>query len=246
MVADLSRFKEALTLAEVESGFGIGALGERYTHRVFKFYFDRDVSHHEIGLCGYVADVFNSDGVTEVQTRALDRLCTKLRVFLTSFPVRVVLPVPVRRTLSWVDTDTGEITPPRTVSRKGRASDALFELSRVREFIGDGNFTVVVALINSADRKLKNGTGKEKKRGAHRQERVPTELLELITLKSPDDYRKLIPDTLGDSFTATEWNKATALKGRRAYYSLKLLCDLGVVTRELQGKKYVYQRKSKL
>ena len=242
MIADTARFGEALAFGIEESGAGIGTLSERYTHRVFKLYFDPDVSHHERELLGYVADIFNSDGVTEIQTRSLGRLCPKLRAFLPVFPVTVVIPVPIRRTLCWIDTETGEITKPRTVSRKGRPSDALFELSSISEFLCDAHLTVILALINADDRKLKNGTGKDKKRGAERQERIPTELLELITLKSRWDYLRLIPDSLDDSFTAAQWSRATALKGRRAYYSLKLLYDLGVVSRTLQGKKYIYEK----
>ena len=240
MIIDSGRFLRALELGESTADGGIGTLTERLTHRVLKYYFDPDPAHHEIETMGHIADILNDDGVTEIQTRAISRLCPKLDTFLRSYPVTVVLPIPVRRTLCWIDESTGEITKPRAVPRRGRPSDALYELSGIRRFIGNPALTVLVVLFNAADCKLLNGTGADRKHGAHRLERTPTQLLDVITLRTPSDYSALIPTDLPPEFTAAEWSKATNLKGRRAYYSLKLLCDLGVLTRRAERRAYIY------
>ena len=80
----LERFADALsaTLESERGGRGIGTLGEKTLHAVLKNYFEPNAANHEIKVGGFVADIVNDKGVTEIQTRSFDRLKRKLSTFL--------------------------------------------------------------------------------------------------------------------------------------------------------------------
>ena len=51
---------------------GIGTLGEKTLHAVLKHYFEPDSSFHEIRCGTFFADIFNAEGITEIQTRSFN------------------------------------------------------------------------------------------------------------------------------------------------------------------------------
>ena len=242
MKLDPIRFAEAKALAELSSGGGIGTLGERALHRTLKYYIEPDDTLHEQECLGGVADIISDGTVYEIQTRALTRLLPKFERLLPERKVALVYPIAAERVLSWLDEATGEATKPRRISRKGRPSDALLELYPLAPVLTHPNLTVHLFIIKTEEYKLLNGKGASRKKGAERVERIPTELVDIITLATPEDYSRLIPPKLSDPFTAAEFYRAAQIKGRRAYYALKLLCDLGVLAREKQGRTYMYSK----
>ena len=137
-------FERAIEWSISDAVGGIGTLSERRLHRTLKYYIDNNCEHHEVEYLGSVVDILNENGVTEIQTRSLERLNPKLEKLLPTTPVTVVYPVAVERTMSWLDESTGELTAPRRVSRKGRASDALIELYRIGEHLGNSNLTLQI------------------------------------------------------------------------------------------------------
>lgn len=242
MSIDKQRFLAAKAQAAKHADGGVGTLSERMLHRTLKYYIDENTENHEREYLGSIADILNSDGVTEIQTRSLERLSPKLAKYLPNTRVRVVYPIAKIRTMSWLDVETGEITAPRKVARKGRPSDALTELYKIGEYLTNENLEIQLFIINTDEIKLKNGRGKDKKHGATRLERVPTELVDIVTLRTPEDYALLIPEALPDTFLANEFYRATSLHTRRAYYALMLLCTMGALTREKHRRAYVYKR----
>ena len=80
-------------LAGLRQRQGIGTLGERSLHAVMKYWLDPDDSHHEIRLERCVADIFDGQQVTEIQTRGFSALRPKLERLLETYPVTVVLPL---------------------------------------------------------------------------------------------------------------------------------------------------------
>ena len=66
---------------------GIGTLNEKTIHTVLKHYYEPDVSHHEIKVGRYYADIYNENGIIEIQTRQFNRLRLKLNEFLNEYRV---------------------------------------------------------------------------------------------------------------------------------------------------------------
>ncbi len=246
MLTDIERERFSAAASAVLSGdgvdCGIGALSERSLHRILKLYTDPCRENHEVSYLGYVVDVMNSDGITEVQTRDFARLLPKLEALLAEERVTVIYPITRIRTLVWLDPLTGETSKPRRSPRRGRLSDALPELSRISHLVGGGNLTVKLFLLDTEDYKVQNGRGKDRKHYAMRYERLPTELVDIVELCDVCDYAQLLPDALSDGFTAADFDRATALRARRSHFSLKFLLELGLLTREKDGRVYRYYR----
>ncbi len=239
-------FDEAIARAkagELSAG-GIGTLGEKLVHATLKCWLDEDTSHHEIPLpSGHVADIFDGERVTEVQTAGFSAFRAKLEALLAHYPVTVVHPLVREKRIGWVDPATGEVTPLRRSSRRGSFADAGRELVFLLPLLSHPNLTVRLVLLDVEEHRLLDGWGNGGKRGAHRLQRFPLALGEIAELACPADYAALLPTGLTLPCTSTEFGKAARLKGRALSGALKVLLKTGVLMREKQGRGYVYFKK---
>ena len=239
------RFQAAteLALSEVRDTHNVGSLGEKPIHRTLKYFVDTDVSHHEVKMLGSVCDVANNDGIFEIQTRAFDRLVPKLEKFLPSSRVTLIYPIIKEKQLTWLDPETGEVVSARKVSKKGKVSDALPELSKIKGFIGNENLTFRIYLLAADEYRYLDGRGADKKHRATKYTVIPTKLFEELEFNSADDLKKLIPDKLPKQFTAKDFYSSIGMKGRRAYFSLSLCIAMGFVKKiGMSGRAYLYEK----
>ncbi len=236
-------FDEALALVR-EGGArvgGIGILGEKTLHATLKLWLDDDPAHHEIPLpLGSVADIFDGERVTEIQTANFSAFRKKLEKLLAAYPVTVVHPLVRAKWVAWIAPETGEIGKPRRSGRRGSFTDAGKELIYILPLLGHPNLTVRLVLLDVEEQRLLDGWGNGGKRGSHRAERLPLALGETVTLKEPADYAALLPPDLPTPFTAAQFGKAARLQGRNLQGTLKVLLAVGVLRREKDGQKYIY------
>ncbi len=239
---DREAFKRAAmtAIAESRGEGGIGTLSEKVMHRTLKLYYEPDASCHEIECKGSVADILNREGIIEIQRASLSYLRPKLKRFLPEYRVTVVHPIVAVKRVKWLDETTGEITSSgRWVSGK-RIYDVAFELFKLAELLTDPNLEIRLPLLECDEYRTR-----EQRRGrirSSRLEAIPTDIIDEIVLARPRDYLVFLPDSLGDSFTAAEFNRAIKSRSRYSYYSLRLLCELGLLTRERKGRGFVYSR----
>lgn len=220
---------------------GIGILGEKTLHATLKWWLDDDPTHHEIPLPqGSVADIFDGEHITEIQTANFTALRKKLEKLLDLYPVTVVHPLVRMKWVSWIDPETGEVTKPRRSGRRGSFTDAGKQLIYLLPLLGHPNLTIKLVLLDIEERRLLDGWGNGGKRGSHRADRIPLALGETTTLIASADYAALLPTDLLAPFTAAEFGKAARLQGRNLQGTLKVLVTLGVLRREKDGQKYVY------
>ena len=108
---DIIRFSEARAkaLSEESETFSVGRLSEKLVHRTLKYYIDGDSSHHEIKHLGSVADVKNSDGIFEIQSRSFDKIEKKMTKYLADGKVTLVYPLISERYLTWINPENGEV-----------------------------------------------------------------------------------------------------------------------------------------
>lgn len=241
--------KEAFTLACIRAlgqdgaGFsGIGRLSEKTLHRTLKLYLEPDESFHEIECYGSVADIKNSTGIIEIQRASFAYLVPKLERFLPHSPVTVVHPIVAKKRVKRLDTETGEITSSgRTV--KGRTLfDSAFEIYKLRSFIGREGFRLIVLMLDCDEYRIPDPKARHGRGGERRIEAIPTDIIAEYTLVTKEDYLAHLPAGLDGSFSADEFKKRAGTRSRYAYYYLRLLCDLGLMTRERTGGKYLYSR----
>ena len=82
---------------------GIGTLSEKTLHAVLKKFYEPDISHQEIPLEGYVADIFRDNEIIEIQTQNFNAMRKKLDTFLPLYPVTIVYPILHQKWLNWID-----------------------------------------------------------------------------------------------------------------------------------------------
>ena len=241
---DNVRFQNARAraLGEETSEKGIGTLSEKLIHRILKLYYEPDEGCHEIEYLGSVADIKNENGIIERQTRAYQNLKPKLKKFLENDRVTVVCPVLNEIKISTYDKATGEITTRKSPRKKGLA-DAAIELYRIKEFLTDAYLTVKLVFLSVEDFREKNEDNKKRPVRDTRIERIPNRIISEIPLRTKEDYRIFLPDTLPEEFLAKDFYKAVRSRTRYTYYALKLCEYLGFIEcAGKEGRAFVYRR----
>jgi hypothetical protein len=222
---------------------GIGTLSEKTVHSVLKSNLSPNPINHEIRVGGFVADICTGTEIIEVQTRSFDKLRRKLQAFLAVAPVTVVYPIPNIKWIRWVNPQTGEISPPRKSPKIGTPYAIFPELYKIMNFLKDPNLNLKIILINLEEYRFLNGWSLDGKKGSSRCDRLPTELVNEISITQPKDYQLLIPDILGEEFTSKEFKAASKLPLHHAQTALRVLHYVGAVDRVgKKGNSFVYTR----
>ena len=237
-------FEEAVArvAADAQRPGGIGTLREKSLHAILKYWLDDDPTHHEIPLpSGQVADIFDGQRVTEIQTAGFSALRPKLVRLLEQYPVTVVHPLVRQKWVVWVDPVTGEAGEPHKSPRRGSFTDAGQQLVYILPCLTHPNLTVKLVLLDVEERRLADGWSRDGKRGSHRLDRIPLAVADTLTLTGPGDYTALLPSGLESPFTAAAFGKAARLQGRKLSGTLKVLLETGVLRREQKtGKTWLY------
>lgn len=244
----MTAFEEAKLagLLQLQRRAGIGTLKERSLHAVLKYWVQPDDRCHEVPLDGFVADCFDGERVTEIQTGGFSHMDKKLTAFLPKYPVMIVYPVTRYKRLIWVDPETGETTPPRRSPKKGQLWDAFPELFWIATHIPHPGLTVRLVMVDIDEYRRLDGWGNGGKRGSHRAERLPLEIGDSRLLRTPADYAALLPAELPSPFTTADAGKLLRQKGRTLGRSVNFLYKIGAVERiGKQGNAYLYQRNTK-
>ncbi|MBS7262944.1 MAG: hypothetical protein KIG36_04995 [Eubacteriales bacterium] len=223
----------AAVAADAERAGGIGTLGEHTLHAVLKRYFEPHPDNTERPVGPYVADIVNENGVIEIQTGSYGRLADKLKAFLPLVRVTVVYPLTHKKTI--VRNGKRRLSPVT-----GSFYDAFYELYRIRDFLSDPGLTLRLMLIDMEERRV----DAPNRSGHVRTDRIPLALYDERVLASPHDYLSFVPETLPDSFTASDF--AAAARCRRHVWSvLKVLETVGAVERcGTRGRAILYRRRS--
>ncbi len=211
---------------------GIGTLSEKRIHKVLKDYFEPDKVYQEVPFLGYVADIKNPDGIVEIQTGSLAPLYPKLAAFLPESPVTLVHPMIENKTLSWIDPQSGDISPRRKSPLHETTVDGLADLYNIRSHLSHPNLRIRLVFIDVDEYKYRDGRSKDGKKGSHRYERIPVAVNSIVCLDSVKDYIELIPEAvrgMKDGFTAKDYAAAIKKNPRYAYYSLTALLNAGAV-----------------
>ncbi len=236
----LERPKEELLISA-----GVGTLSEKYLRAVFKYYYEPNPDFHEVGIDRFTADICRDKDIIEIQTRALKRLREKLEYYISEgYYTTVVYPIPHKKWISWLDPDTGEISPKRRSPKTGTIYDSIYELYNIKDYLSSGQVQVVLELVDVWDIKNQDGYGKGKKHRSTRNDRIPLELYDEIILSEPEDYRIFLPGSLPDDFTRSDYSKLTELQGRALSGAIKILEEMGLIELiGMDGRKYLYTKR---
>lgn len=240
---DETLFKEACDeiIAIEREKNGIGTLQEKTMHAVLKRFYEPDITHQEIRIKGYVADIFRDNEIIEIQTRNFNAMRKKLDCFLEDYPVTIVYPIVHTKWLYWIDEETGEVTQKRKSPKIGKTFDAYFELYKIKQYLTHPNLHLCLVLVDAEEYRLLNGWSHDKKRGSSRYDRIPVKLVEEYFISGPKDFACMIPEGLPDQFTAKDFAKTAKIKLNIAQLALNILHYINAVSRiGKQGRSYLY------
>ena len=244
--ADALRFAE-ICLCYVARGVhledGIGTLSEKRMHAILKHYVCADEACYEIRVKdtlgqadtkgnGYVADVLRGSNIWEIQTGSMYPMRAKIAWYMqhTPYVVTVVVPVPYRKHINWIDPATGKVQKRSARPHTTKPSSVISELFWLREHLSNPRLRFELLLLEVEEYRLLDGYGKEKKARASRYEKIPTALCGTVVLEKREDYLQFLPETLPDTMTAKQYAAATGIRGRDTYYALRALVGAGLLT----------------
>ncbi len=187
-------------------GLGIGTLSEKTVHAIFKDYYEPDEDHQEIPIENYVADIYRDGEIIEIQTRQFNRMRGKLQTFLPLYPVTIVYPIPYEKWLIWIDEDSGELS--KNGNHRKKAAPIRLLRNKIKMFLKDPNIRFKFVLVNMEEYRLLNGWSHDKKKGSTRYDRIPTDLIEEVEIRQPEDYLQFVPYELEEPFHSKDFAKS--------------------------------------
>ena len=215
---DQKLFSEACykMIGALQGQNGIGTLREKTIHSVLKYYYAPDPAYHEIRIGSYVADICVDGEIYEVQTP---------------------------KWLSWLDMETGELSPKRRSPKTGTIYQIIPELYRIKMFIGNPRLHFIISLIDVEETRYLNGWGRNKKRGSSRMDGIPVGIFDEVRIDTFSDYMIFLPDTLPGRFTSKDLAKAVKISQGSAGTLLNVLLETRIIDRVgKSGNSYLYQK----
>ncbi len=231
----------ALCRAEAPLPVSIGTYSEKRVHRVIKSFLCEDSKCHEVKIGRYVADILTEGVIYEIQTKNFKGLLPKLEYYLnnTDYDINIVFPVIAEKRLVRMDKESGEVIRSRRSSRHMGECDLAAELYGIADVWQSPRLHITAMYIACEEHRYSERR-RYNKEGRYDSELFPTELLCIKDYKEAEDFSPLLP--LPQSFTAGEYSSHIKRSGRACSLSLAFLLSSGLLSREREGKKYIYYR----
>lgn len=231
---------------ERKAGTSIGTYKEKRMHVTLKRFIEEDTDKHEVKVGPFVADILHGNEIVEVQTGSFYPIKEKISYFLekTDYNITIVKPLSYIKWCVWIDPSSGEMSKRKKSPIKTEPKHIMRDWLFLGDFIGNERLTIRFLMLEAEEFRFLDGWSRDKKRGSSRYELMPISLVYDETFSSCCDYGKLLPSSLGDSFTAAEYGKEMKLRSKFNFYAgVKLLCLAGLLKKgEKQGRSNIYCR----
>jgi hypothetical protein len=219
----------------------IGEIQEKSLHAALKLYYAQPDDVVEARVDGYFIDIVRGDTLLEIQTRNFAAMKRKLNALLDAHPVRLIHPIAKERWVVRISED-GEIISRRKSPWRGTVDLLFRELIRFPEMVLHPGFSLEVAFIQEEEIWRDDGRGSWRRKHWSIADRRLLSVLECLTFESPDDFRRLLPESLPDPFTAVE---LAATRGcatnlaQKMVFCLRRMAVVDVVGK--RGQAYLYR-----
>ena len=125
--------------------------------------------------------------------------------------------------------------------------DLLFECVYILDYLCDSGLTIAGVFMEMQEYRMLDGWSRDRKKGSHRYERIPTDLYDIITLHDREDYEALIPDACRKDFTMAQFCREIGKNQYTGRAIMKVLQKRGVVAQTgKNGRCLCYTRTSLL
>jgi hypothetical protein len=212
----------------------IGVLREGPLHAAVKALLAEPGDRLEVPVGRFVIDLVRADGeLVEVQTGSFGALGRKLDALLDDHRIRVVHPIAAERRIVRVDAH-GEVVSARRSPKRATAVAVFDELVAFPSLLTHPNLTIEVLLLREDHIRRPEPTVR---RGRRRDpgERRLVEVLDRVTLRTPEDIVAALPTFPAEPFSTREL--ATCLGCSRLVAQRTLYCLRAIGIVEPAGKR---------
>lgn len=145
---------------------------------------------------------------------------------------------------TWKEIKERRIRTSRKTRKKGMPYLFFQELYGIKDFLHHPNLHFILAIMSTEEYRLLDGYGPQKKIRATKTDKAPVQLLDLITIRTPADYKQLISEGLPEEFTSDIFAKKAGIGRSLAGTALNILYEMDVVERiGKSGNAYIYRIK---
>ncbi len=189
-------------------------MNEHSLHSEIKRFYSLTGDQFEVKLGNYIVDILRDELVIEVQTKNFSALKEKLQMLIRTHKVRLVYPLPEKKTIMYIIKDTN--LKKHKSPKKGKLTDLFQELIRIPEILCEKNFSLEVLFIDEEEIRCDDGKGSWRRRGVSIKERRMVKVNHRLLLQSRLDYLKILPDNLNEKFSNKELAKSAKIPIRTA------------------------------
>jgi hypothetical protein len=221
--------------------YPIGTERESSLHRTLKYRYSGGDGRTEAPAGDYVCDARTGDGeFIEVQTGSFGPLREKVKNLTRDDKVRIIHPVVISKQIELYDTG-GRLLRSRKSPRKGSPWDLFKALLYAPDLPGLKNLTIELAMVDVLEKRVDDGKGSWRRKGARISDRLLSAWREGIILAKPGDYYRFIPFDKKETFTVRDLGKRAGIDTNLARKCLYVLAKMGLVTKVgKQGNSLVY------
>ncbi|HEY9754512.1 MAG TPA: hypothetical protein V6C97_05110 [Oculatellaceae cyanobacterium] len=215
---------------------------EHSLHQEIKTYLAIPGDRFEVPLGNYIIDILRDNLLIEIQTKNFSALKEKLQTLTKTHQVRLVYPLPERKTITCTAKDN-TVLYTRKSPRKGVLVDVFRELVMIPEVIGAENFSLEILFVDEEEIRCADGKGSWRRRGVSIKERRLLGVNSRVLFQNKTDFLKLLPNSLSSTFTSNELAaqaKITARVARQITYCYRKSGFLQVTGK--RGNAFVYQK----
>lgn len=220
---------------------GIGVERESSLHRALKFRYAASDDLTEKTIGDFICDGIGKDGeLIEVQTGSFAPLKKKIPAFTAYSRVRIIHPIILTKYIELYD-ETGSLVRRRKSPRSGTVWDLFSSLLYAPELPLIPGLSVELALVDITEKRVADGKGSWRRKGASIRDRELLAWHEAIPLEKPRDYRRFAPFKRGEEFTVRDLAEKAHIDTVSARKTLYVLHKMKLLKRKgKRGNSFVY------
>jgi hypothetical protein len=205
---------------------------ETSLHRALKQFYAGEGAATEVKLGRYRIDVVRGDELIEIQHGSLAAIRDKIRVLLEEYPVRVVKPIVVRKTLVKLKRKGGKIVDRRSSPKRGVMLDVFDELMYFRRVFPHPRLTLEVVLVDIEEWRYP-GHGRKRWRRPNAfvvEDQKLLEVRESREFRTGHDLTSLLPQPLPAPFHSGHVAVGLSVHRSMAQRIVYCLREMGIAT----------------
>ncbi len=219
----------------------INTWNESLLHEELKDLYCGPKGQKEVPLLGSICDVVTEKGdIIEIQTAQLGKLRLKLEKLLQERSVTLVFPV-ARNCVIETYAPDGSLVSRRKSPKHANAYAIFGESTGLWRLLGNPKLTIELVHADILEIRVADGTGSWRRKGIRKADKKLLCVHERTTLRSPEDWARLLPPGVPQEFTVKDLQQNGA--GKHAGKMAWTLRKAGFI--ELTGKNgnsFVYRR----